>query len=103
MKDVEPRDLVQCIRDVRAGKTSIAPAVAAKLVNRLTRVQLTMRELDVLKLIATGLANKEIGMNLNIAESTVKLHVNTLFEKLGVTSRTEAMKVGLERGLIRLK
>jgi two-component system NarL family response regulator len=103
LKDVEPRDLVQCIRDVRAGKTSIAPVVAAKLANRLTRIQLTMRELDVLKLIATGLANKEIGMNLNIAESTVKLHVNTLFEKLGVNSRTEAMKVGLERGLIRLK
>ena len=62
-----------------------------------------MRELEVLKLIANGLANKEIGATLNIAESTVKLHVNTLFEKLGVASRTEAMKVGLDRGLIRLR
>jgi DNA-binding NarL/FixJ family response regulator len=103
LKDVEPRDLVQCIRDVLAGKTSIAPAVAAKLAHRLTRVQLTMRELEVLKLIAKGQSNKEIGAGLNIAESTVKLHVNTLFEKLGVTSRTEAMKVGLERGLIRIR
>jgi DNA-binding NarL/FixJ family response regulator len=103
LKDVDPRDLVQCIRDVIAGKTSVAPAVAAKLANRLTRVQLTMRELEVLKLIAKGQSNKEIGAGLNIAESTVKLHVNTLFEKLGVTSRTEAMKVGLERGLIRLR
>jgi DNA-binding NarL/FixJ family response regulator len=103
LKDVEPKDLVQCVRDVRAGKTFVAPAVAAKLANRLTRVQLTIRELEVLKLIAGGLANKEIGSNLNIAESTVKLHINTLFDKLGVTSRTEAMKVGLERGLIRLK
>jgi DNA-binding NarL/FixJ family response regulator len=103
LKDVEPKDLVQCIRDVCAGKTFVAPAVAAKLASRLTRVQLTMRELEVLKLIAGGLANKEIGSNLSIAESTVKLHINTLFDKLGVTSRTEAMKVGLERGLIRLK
>jgi len=103
LKDVEPKDLVRCVRDVCAGKTFVAPAVAAKLANRLTRVQLTMRELEVLKLIAGGLANKEIGSNLNIAESTVKLHINTLFDKLGVTSRTEAMKVGLERGLIRLK
>ena len=103
LKDVEPKDLVRCVRDVCAGKTFVAPAVAAKLANRLTRVQLTMRELEVLKLIAGGLANKEIGSILNIAESTVKLHINTLFDKLGVTSRTEAMKVGLERGLIRLK
>ena len=77
LKDVEPKDLVQGIRDVRAGKTSVAPAVAAKLADRLTRVQLTMRELEVLKLIAKGLANKEIGATLNIAESTVKLRVNT--------------------------
>lgn len=103
LKDIEPHDLVQCIRDVYSGKTAVAPAVAAKLANRLTRVQLTSRELEVLKLIADGLANKEIGARLHIVESTVKLHVNTLFEKLGVASRTEAMRVGLERGLIRLR
>lgn len=103
LKDVEPRDLVQCIRDVHAGKSSFAPAIAAKLARRVTRLQLTTRELEVLKLIAEGKANKEIGSKLNIAESTVKLHVNTLFEKLGVTSRTEAMRAGLERGLIRLR
>ena len=95
---------MQCIRDVHNGRTSVAPAVAAKLASRLTRVQLTTRELEVLKLIAEGEANKEIGAHLHIAESTVKLHVNTLFEKLQVTSRTEAMKVGLERGsAIRLR
>ncbi len=103
LKDVEPQDLVQCIRDVHSGKMSVAPAVAAKLATRLTRVQLTTRELEVLKLIAKGQSNKEIGAELFIAESTVKLHVNTLFEKIGVTSRTEAMRVGLERGLIRLR
>jgi DNA-binding NarL/FixJ family response regulator len=103
LKDVTPTDLVQCIREVHAGKTWIAPTVAAKLAERLKRVQLTMRELEVLKLIAKGQANKEIGRELCIAESTVKLHVNSLFEKLAVTNRTEAMRVGLERGLIRLR
>jgi DNA-binding NarL/FixJ family response regulator len=86
-----------------AGKTTFAPAVAAKLASRVTSLQLTTRELEVLKLIAEGKANKEIGSQLHIAESTVKLHVNTLFEKLGVKSRTEAMRAGLERGLIRLR
>ena len=103
LKEVEPHDLVQCIRDVHNGKISVAPAVAAKLATRLTRVQLTTRELEVLKLIAKGHSNKEIGAELFIAESTVKLHVNTLFDKIGVASRTEAMRVGLERGLIRLR
>ncbi|HTB13615.1 MAG TPA: response regulator transcription factor [Bryobacteraceae bacterium] len=103
LKDVEPRDLLQCIRDVHAGKTTFAPAIAAKLASRITSLQLTTRELEVLKLIAEGKANKEIGSQLHIAESTVKLHVNTLFEKLSVKSRTEAMRAGLERGLIRLR
>lgn len=103
LKDVESADLVQSIRDVMAGKTSVAPAVAAKLATRLTRVQLTMRELEVLKLISRGDANKDIGLALHISESTVKLHINSLFEKLAVNSRTEAMRVGLERGLIRLR
>jgi DNA-binding NarL/FixJ family response regulator len=101
-KDIDPLTLVKCMRDVLGGKTSVAPNVAEKLASRYTRVQLTTRELEVLKLIAKGLTNKQIGIQLFIAESTVKLHVNSLFEKLEVTSRTEAMKVGLERGLIRL-
>lgn len=103
LKDVEPQDLIQCIRDVYAGKTALAPTVAAKLATKLTRVQLTPRELEVLKLIGAGRSNKEIAGLLNIAESTAKLHVNTLFEKLNVTSRTEAMRVGLDRGLIRFR
>lgn len=103
LKDVESADLVQSVRDVMAGKTTVAPAVAAKLATKLTRVQLTMREMEVLKLISRGDANKDISQSLHISESTVKLHINALFEKLGVNSRTEAMRVGLERGLIRLR
>ncbi len=103
LKDVSPQDLILCIREVHGGKTWVSPAVAAKLATHMTRVQLTARELEVLKLIATGQSNKEIGRELAIAESTVKLHINSLFEKLHVTSRTEAMRLGLERGLIRLR
>ncbi len=102
LKDVRAPQLMQCVRDVHAGETVFSPAVAAKLARRLTQVQLTRRELEVLRLLSDGNANKEIASRLFISESTVKLHVNSLFEKLQVTSRTEAMKAALQRGLIRL-
>lgn len=102
LKDVAEADLVACVRKAAAGQTCVAPAVAAKLADRLRRVQLTAREMDVLKLMADGKANKEIAAALFITESTVKLHANNLFQKLGVSSRTEAMRVALQRGLIRL-
>lgn len=103
LKDVSASDLVTCIRDVKDGKTYIPPQVAAKLAERLTRAQLTPREMEVLRLIGGGLTNKEIANRLYLAESTVKLHVKTLFDKLGVTTRTEAMRIGIERGLIRVR
>ena len=102
LKDVTEAELVACVRKAAAGQTCVAPAVAAKLADRLRRVQLTAREMDVLKLMAEGKANKEIAAALFITESTVKLHANNLFQKLGVSSRTEAMRVALQRGLIRL-
>lgn len=102
LKDAPEAELIEGVRGVLAGRTCIAPAVAAKLADRLRRVQLTAREMDVLKLMAEGRSNKEIAAELSIVESTVKLHANNLFGKLGVQSRTEAMKVALQRGLIRL-
>lgn len=102
LKDVRAPQLMQCVRDVHAGKTVFSPSVAAKLARRLTQVQLTRRELEVLRLVSDGNANKKIAAKLFISESTVKLHVNSLFDKLGVASRTEAMKAALQRGLIRL-
>ena len=68
----------------------------------MTRVQLTPRELSALQLMADGKANKEIAADLGISERTVKTHLGHLFEKLGVTSRTEAVKVATRRGLVRL-
>jgi two-component system NarL family response regulator len=102
LKDIAADALVGCIRDVLAGKTYLAPAAAAKLAEGVTRVQLTPRELATLKLLADGKANKEIASELDISERTVKTHLAHLFEKLGATSRTEAVKVATRRGLVRL-
>jgi DNA-binding NarL/FixJ family response regulator len=103
LKDISADDLVSCIRAVLAGKTYLAPAAAAKLAEGVTRVQLTPREMATLRLLADGKANKEIATELEISERTVKTHLGHLFEKLGVTSRTEAVKIATRRGLVRLE
>jgi len=103
LKDIAAEQLVACIRDVLAGKSYLAPAAAAKLAEGVTRVQLTPREMATLRLMADGKANKEIAGELGISERTVKTHLGHLFEKLGVTSRTEAIKVATRRGLVRLE
>jgi two-component system NarL family response regulator len=102
LKDISADALVACIHDVLAGKTYLAPAAAAKLAERFTRVELTPRELTTLRLMADGQSNKEIAGTLGISERTVKTHLSHLFEKLGVTSRTEAVRVATRRGLVRL-
>lgn len=102
LKDISAENLIRCIRDVLAGKTYLAPAAAAKLAEGVTHVQLTPREMAALRLMADGKANKEIAGALGISERTVKTHLGHLFDKLGVTSRTEAVKVATRRGLVRL-
>jgi DNA-binding NarL/FixJ family response regulator len=102
LKDVTPADLIACVRTVHQGGTWVSPVVASKLVARMTRVHLTPREMGVLRLVAAGKANREIGEALNISEATVKIHLSHLFEKLGATSRTEAVAKAAERGLIRV-
>ncbi len=101
LKDVSPADLVACVRAVHRGGTWVSPKVASKLMERLTRVQLTGREMAVLRLLAAGKGNREIGEELNISEGTVKIHMSHLFEKLGATSRTEVVTKAAQRGLIR--
>jgi two-component system NarL family response regulator len=103
LKDISADQLVRCIRKVLAGQTYLAPAAAAKLAEGVTRVQLTPREMATLRLLADGKTNKEIAGELAISERTVKTHLGHLFEKLGVTSRTEAIKVATRRGLVRLE
>jgi len=102
LKDISAEALVTCIHDVLAGKTYLAPAAAAKLAEGVMHVHLTPRELTALRLMADGKSNKEIANELGISDRTVKTHLGHLFEKLGVTSRTEAVKVASRRGLVRL-
>lgn len=102
LKDITAEELVTCIHDVIAGKTYLAPAAAAKLAEGMARMQVTPRELSTLRLMADGKSNKEIATALGITERTVKSHLGHLFEKLGVTSRTEAIKVATRRGLVRM-
>ena len=101
LKDVSPADLVACVRAVHQGGTWVSPKVASKLAARMTRVHLTLRELAVLRLVAAGKSNREVGEGLNVSEGTVKIHLSHLFEKLGATSRTDAVAKAVERGLIR--
>lgn len=98
-----PRDeLVGAIRAVHAGRKHIPGPVAQKLAEHLGSEKLSERELQVLKQIASGKRNKEIGAALNIAEDTVKMHVKNVFEKLQVSDRTEAVTVALRRGILHL-
>jgi len=100
LKDVSREELFQCIREVNTGRTFVPPAIAAKLFERLPAEELTPREREVLRLLAEGKPNKIIGANLSISEVTVKSHVQAIFRKLNVLSRTEAVAVANRRGLL---
>jgi DNA-binding NarL/FixJ family response regulator len=102
LKSVMREELLRAIRDVCDGKHYVDPAVASLLAERLAQRSLTGRELEVLKMVAKGMGNKEIAANLDIAEVTVKLHVSHVLEKLNVRDRTEAATAALRRGIISL-
>jgi DNA-binding NarL/FixJ family response regulator len=96
------RELLDAIRAVHTGQKRIPPEVAAELAEHAIEDELSSRELDVLRLIATGNANKEIAGRLAIAEDTVKSHVTNILAKLGANDRTHAVTIGLKRGIIEL-
>lgn len=102
LKDAAREALMDCIRRVHQGETCIPAALAAKLADRVGGEALSGREIDVLKLMANGKSNKEIGSALFISEGTVKSHVKSIFSKLNVISRTEAVANASRRGLIQL-
>jgi two-component system NarL family response regulator len=102
LKDARREELLDCIRRVNDGETCVPPALAAKLVDSMSSEALTGRELDVLALLARGKSNKEIGSNLYITETTVKSHLRSIFTKLNVLSRTEAITTASRRGLVQL-
>jgi two-component system NarL family response regulator len=102
LKDAPREELLACIRKVHAGETCIPPALVAKLAAGMSNQALTGRELDVLTLLARGKSNKEIGTNLYVSETTVKSHLRSIFTKLNVLSRTEAVSAASRRGLVQL-
>jgi len=96
------RELLDTIRAVHAGKKRIPPEVAAELADHAAEDQLSPREIEVLRLIASGNANKLIADQLSISEETVKSHVTNILSKLGANDRTHAVTIGLRRGIIDL-
>ncbi len=102
LKDMLRDELVETIRAVYAGQRRIPSEIANRLAERMNRTELTARELEVLKLIAQGKSNKIIAADLSISEGTVKIHVNNILSKLGVSDRTHAATFALQRGIIHL-
>lgn len=101
LKDVEPEELFRCIRAVHSGEAYLQSKVAVRLAQRVHDESLTGREEQILKLLAEGKSNRAIGQALFITESTVKSHLKSLFVKLDVTSRAEAVALAARRGLVK--
>jgi two-component system, NarL family, response regulator len=102
VKSVQREELIRAIRKAAVGQRHIPPEVAARLADRVARSELSMRELEVLRLLVGGRRNREIAGALDITEGTVKLHVSSILGKLGVSDRTEAVTVALQRGIVQL-
>ena len=113
LKDASRDELFRAVRAVYRGESLVEPGVAARLLDRFAQLSrentwgsgpelLSERELEVLRLIATGAPNKEIAATLSIGESTAKTHVANIFQKLDVKDRTEAVTQAIQRGIIKL-
>jgi DNA-binding NarL/FixJ family response regulator len=103
LKDALPEDLAAAVRTAAAGRTTLAPTVADRLMNRLRTpgTALTRREIEVLTLVADGLSNQALARRLHLTEGTVKSHLARVYSKLGVDSRTAAVAAATDLGLIR--
>src|SRR5262249_20641922 len=102
LKSTPPKELVDIIRQVHAGKKRVPPQVAARLAEHMSDEDLTPREIEVLNQIAGGNRNKDIAEKLFITEETVKVHIKHIMDKLGANDRTQAVAIGLRRGIIHL-
>lgn len=102
LKNLVRRDLFETIRAVHNGSRFIEPEIAADLAHRLGDASLTLRETEVLALVATGNSNKLIAVHLDITEDTAKAHVKSILSKLGAKDRTHAVTIALRRGIIQL-
>jgi DNA-binding NarL/FixJ family response regulator len=102
LKDTPRPGLLDAIRRVHQGETSIPPRISQKLVEKMNRPELTSREVEILKIIAEGNSNKAIGERLGITEGTVKTHVKSILAKMKAPGRTAAIKEAVHRGLVHL-
>jgi DNA-binding NarL/FixJ family response regulator len=102
LKDAVQEELLDTIRAVHAGKKTLSPTVSQGIAEHATEDALTKAEVDVLRLIAQGMANKQIADQLSIAEETVKSRVKNILSKLAADDRTHAAMIGLKRGVIEL-
>lgn len=100
LKSASQDQLLEAIRQVRAGKQYFPAHIAAQLTDRMARSELTPREHQVLQLVAKGLTNKEIGRVFGISDNTARNHVNSIIGKLEVSDRTEAATIAMRRGLL---
>ena len=103
VKSVQREELIRAIRKAAAGQRHIPAEVASRLADRVSRTQLSTREIEVLRHLVGGRRNREIATALDISEGTVKLHVSSILNKLGVSDRTEAVTRALQRGIVQLE
>jgi DNA-binding NarL/FixJ family response regulator len=101
-KSTPPHAIIEAIRDVHSGKMGIAPEIAGRVAEHLADEFLSEREVEVLRQVAGGVQNREIGIRLFIAEATVKAHMKHIMEKLRAGDRTHAVTIAVRRGIIRL-
>ncbi|HEY2963395.1 MAG TPA: response regulator transcription factor [Pyrinomonadaceae bacterium] len=102
LKNMPPSELLDVIRQVHAGKKRIPAAIASQLAEHMSDETLTEREIEVLQEVAGGNKNREIADRLFISEETVKVHIKHIMEKLGAADRTQAVTIGVRRGIIQL-
>jgi DNA-binding NarL/FixJ family response regulator len=100
LKNMIWKDLPECIRAVHAGQRRIPPEVAAALAEHVTDDQLTDREVQVLRRVALGTANKTIAAELSLSEATIKAHMKNILSKLGANDRTHAVTIAVQRGFL---
>ena len=103
IKDVPVEEILQAVREVHQGRQRIPADIASKMVDRMRQEELTPREVAVIKLIARGFSNKQIAAKLDVSEATARSRVASILGKLGVTDRTHAVTLALEREIIDLE
>jgi DNA-binding NarL/FixJ family response regulator len=102
LKNMPPSELLDVIRLVHAGKKRIPPEIASQLAEHMADEALTEREVEVLQQVAGGNKNRDIANKLFISEETVKVHIKHIMDKLGAADRTQAVAIGIRRGIIQL-